>query len=245
MKNMLTISIALAVTLCLNSPARAATIVDVHRDGYVEDFSLDQAVPLDGTADAILDTNALIAGQGEFFDEFNSFRFDDRAIMTFDIDAYSGQTLTSAYLTGYGTRVDNQGSFDPITGRFYLYSGDGLLGLDDFDSAAAFLGDESFAADPQGFDLELFELDVTSHLQNLLNDPTAHFAEFRVESDSPSVFINAGETDGTHSVDPRWPGPKLALNFEPVAAVPEPSSLLLLSFGTGLMAFLRRKKNKA
>ena len=89
-----------------NVPAQAFVSVDVNRDGYIDDFTKSQIVSPDGVPDRISDTNALLAGRGEFFDEFNAFNVDSRAIMTFDLSAYSGQTLTSAYLTGFGTRVD-------------------------------------------------------------------------------------------------------------------------------------------
>lgn len=226
-----------------NVPAQAFIYVDVNKDGYIDDFTNSQAVPPDGVPDRISDTNALLAGRGEFFDEFNAFNVDSRAIMTFDLSAYSGQTLTSAYLTGYGTRVDNKGSLDPITGQFYLYSGDGLVGLDDFNAAADLVGNSSFQADPQGFNLAPFQIDVTSGLQTFLNSGNS-FAEFRVQSASPTVFINAGETDPSSgfSTDPRWGGPKLALEFDSNPVVPEPSTLLLLGGGLAAMRMRKRKR---
>lgn len=226
-----------------NVPAQAFVSVDVNRDGYIDDFTKSQVIPPDGVPDRISDTNALLAGRGEFFDEFNAFNVDSRAIMTFDVSAYSGQTLTSAYLTGYGTRVDNKGSLDPITGQFYLYSGDGFVGLDDFNAAADLVGSSSFQADPQNFNLAPFQIDITTQLQTLLNsgDP---FAEIRVQSASPTVFINAGETDPSSGflTDTRWGGPKLALEFDSNPVVPEPSTLLLLGGGLAAMRMRKRKR---
>lgn len=242
MNNIIRSVFVLAVVCCLNSPAYASILVDVLKDGYIDDFTKSQSIPPDGVPDRISDTNALLAGRGEFFDEFNAFNVDSRAIMTFDLSAYSGQSLTSAFLTGYGTRVDNKGSLAPVIGNFYLYSGDGAVGLDDFNASADFVGANTFQADPQGFDLAPFQMDVTSSLQSFLNNGHS-FAEFRVQSASPTIFINAGETDpaGGFSTDDRWGGPKLALTFEANPVVPEPSTFFL--FGAGLAA-MRIRKNK-
>lgn len=233
----------LAVVCCLNNPAHAFILVDVFKDGYIDDFTKSQSIAPDGVPDRISDTNALLAGRGEFFDEFNAFNVDSRAIMTFDLSAYAGQNLTSAFLTGYGTRVDNKGSLDSITGNFYLYSGDGAVGLDDFNAPADFVGANSFQADPQGFDLAPFQIDVTSSLQPFLNSGNP-YAEFRVQSASPTVFINAGETDpaGGFAADDRWDGPKLALNFATNPVVPEPATFFL--FGAGLAAMRLRKAKR-
>lgn len=225
-------------------PAQAAIFVDVYRDGYIDDFTKDKNTPPDGIPDRISDTNALLAGRGEFFDEFNAFNVDSRAIMTFDVSAYAGKNLLSASLQGYGTRVDNKGSPDPITAQFYFYGGDGQVGLDDFNAGGPTFAFNNFAPHPEGFDLDPFEVDVTSALQLLLNDSNA-FAEFRVQSLAPTVFINAGEVDPNSGfqTDPRWPGPRLALEFDHNNTVPEPSTLLLL--GGGLAAAMRLRKRKS
>lgn len=115
-KIILCLSVSVSI-VCLSLPAQAV-ILDVSKDGYIEDFTRDQNIPPDGVPDRLSDTNALLASRGEFFDQFNSFNVDSHAIMTFDISSYAGLNLLSAHLTGYGTRVDNSGSFDPITENF-------------------------------------------------------------------------------------------------------------------------------
>lgn len=222
--------------------ASAETNIAVYRDAYFDDFTNEQAVPPDGVPDRISDTNALLASRGEFFDEWNSFNVDSHAVMTFDVSSYVGTTLEWAHLTGYGTRVDNQGSLDPITGQFYLYRGNGLVEFDDFNTPATYIGEWSFYPNPGGFDLDRFELDVKPALQTLLNNPLTSFAEFRVESEAATVFINAGEVgpDSGFSVDPRWPGPILT-----VSIVPEPiGGLLMLVGGLFMGSISRRRRQK-
>ena len=238
----ITLSLAVFIALFCYSFSAEAVFVDVFKDGYIDDFTRDQSTPPDGVPDRISDTNALLAGRGEFFDQFNAFNVDSRAIMTFDVSAYAGQNLLSAYLTGYGTRADTKGSLDPITGDFYIYSGDGLVGLDDFNASASLVGSKSFAS-KSPFDLDPFQLDVTSSLQSFLNGSSS-FAEFRVQSASPTVFINAGETDPASgfSTDPRFPGPKLELAFDQRSPVPEPATLFLLGGGLAAMRLRKRKR---
>ncbi len=219
----------------------AATIVDVHKDGYLNDFTRSTIISPDGIADEIRDTNALLSSRGIF----GNFNVDSRIIMTFDILPYASKHLTSAFLTGYGTRVDTRGSLDPISGEFYLYSGDGLVGLNDFDLPATYLGIVNFQADPAGFNLSPFQLNVTSSLQHLLNN-SDHYAEFRIKTNSPTIFINAGEVDPSSffTVNTLYPGPKLALTLSEPLVTPEPSFMVLFGIGSIFMGktFLRRKK---
>ena len=93
------------------------------------------------------------------------------------------------------------------------------------------------------FDLDPFQVDVKNVLQALL-DGSSSFAEFCVESEAASVFINAGEVDPAtfFQIDTRFPGPKLVLGFDQNAVVPEPSTILLLGFAGIGFFWLRRLK---
>lgn len=218
--------------------AHAINILDVYKDAYIEDYTFTLTPGPDGIPDRISDTNALLASRGEFFDEYNNFNVDSHIVMTFDISQYIGKTLSSAYLTGNGRRTDtwNSGETNPISGLFYIYAGDGLITLEDFNIPATYIGEQSFAPDPNNnFHLSYFALDITPYLQSLLNDPLNSYAEIRVESASPTVYIQAGEFAG---IDVLYPGPQLALTV-----VPEPISSVLMLLGGG-MIFLRRKSNR-
>jgi len=229
-----------ALLLSLTGTTHAATThINVYADGTIEDFTHSDTEDIDGVPDRISDTNSLLPARGIF----TGFNVDAHAIMTFDISDYSHRPLSSAFLTGYGTKVDNAAYPDSIDGNFYIYyGGNGLVELDDFNTPGTFIGNVTFTPSSP-FNLEYFQLDITSYLQELLN--TNHeYAEFRVEAEYPTVYINAGETgpSSDHTIDPTWPGPQLALTFSDVHAVPEPGSLFLL--GAALMGggLCRRKK---
>jgi hypothetical protein len=238
-------SLLVALLISVSRPAEAFVLIDVYRDGYIDDISFNQDVPLDGIPDDVYDTNALLAGRGEFFDEFNNFRFDARAVMTFDVGPYAGRRLQSTELRGFGFATGSAGT--PVEGLFYLYEGDGIVGLDDFDVPADFAGNYTFdrASDYTALSRHTFAVDVTAPLQTLLSED-AGYAEFRLEADRPEIYLSAGETR-----EPLFPldfqddhirhGPRLKLVFQETAAVPEPSTFILLSAGLAGCAFRRRK----
>jgi hypothetical protein len=224
-------------------PAEALVIIeDVYRDGYVEDFTRLENVDPDGIPDRINDTNSLLSARGKAFDQFNSINYDLHSIITFDISAYSGMQLFSAKFSAYGRRADAGTSTDPISGQFYLYAGNGLVELNDFSGPAEFLGDATFTPNPPfSSDLDFFELDATAALQALL-DHSDSFAEFRVESEQKTAYINAGESFN-FPLDQRWPGPRLTLTFDESAVVAEPATAMLFAAGVAGGIFKRRRKS--
>lgn len=233
-------------------PAQAFVYLDVHRDGYVEDVSFDANIALDGIPDAVNDTQAILTGRGDLFNEFSNFRFDSHGIMTYDIVPYHGMDLLSAQLYGYGHATGSSNAIsDPINARFYSYGGDGGVGLADFDAPADLSGSfDFFAVDVSDYvnstQNSTFEVDVTDTIKQYFHTKP-DYLKFRVEAEDIEVYISAGEINGStvntdYDFDGVRHGPRLRLAFaeQNSAAVPEPATLFL--FGSGLAgAFIRRR----
>jgi hypothetical protein len=213
-------------------PCAEAVILDVVADAYLQDFASDGL--LDGVPETMHDTNALLASTGLLS---SGAAVDSRAILVFDVSPYAGMTLSSAALSGFGGRVDNGFLPDPITAHFFGYAGDGSITLADFDRAATAAGSVNLPGVTQfPFNLAAFSVPVSPVVQPLLAG-SLPYLEFRVEADALSAYLNA-----FNATDPRFTGPRLALEFEepqsepPRGVVPEPSSLWLFSSALGMLA---------
>lgn len=100
----------------------------------------------------------------------------------------------------------------------------------------------NFVADYADADLDArgfigFEIDVTSVVADLIDDPSVSHIGFRLLSNEPvAQGFNTGTTALT-SLDRSGFGPNLVVDV-----VPEPASAALLGAGAGLLAYGRRRK---
>lgn len=227
----------LAAVFSISYSAEAA-VIDVFKDGYVEDF--EPSGVLDGNPDRVRDTNALLAGKGILT---GGEAMDSRVIMSFDLSPYWGGQLDSAKLTGFGRRVDSWPlGGDPITVHFFHYIDDGIVTLDDFNQPATFFSDLSLPNTMDFNDFLFFEIDVTPIVRAGL-DNNDQYLEFRVEAEELTGYISAGESLSSLHPDSGRLGPQLhlAVNATSGNVVPEPMTVLL--FGGGLIgAYLRKRK---
>ncbi|MFA6321842.1 MAG: PEP-CTERM sorting domain-containing protein [Candidatus Omnitrophota bacterium] len=210
-----------------------AVTLNTTADGYIEDTGKD------GNPDLIINSNALLTGTGTLT---SGAGYELRSIMNFSLGSYAGNTLASARLSGYGRRVGSNGNL-PIGLGLYLSAGDGSISLNDFSQSASYLEDITLPGGSQTdfFDFGLWQIDVTSGVQELL-DNSDLYAEFRLQSSKETGYISATDMDPSYSSDP-YRGVQLELIFSPSPAVPEPGTLLLVGFGAfGTLSRLIRKK---
>lgn len=226
------IAMAMAIMILSFSalPIVEASIqINVFNDAYIDDY--DQLPTINGIPDQITNNQALFIGNGTLS---SGNALEARGIMTFDIAPYSLSSLSSATLSFYG--MGNAGQNLSL----YIYGGDGLVTLSDYNTSASYIND---LAMPIG-SVDLVTIDITSDLQSYffnVND----YAEFRIQSNYTGRFVDAeiktGEATFPFSIPPGQIGPYLTLDFNnsPTNAVPEPATILL--FGCGALGLIRRK----
>lgn len=232
----------------LPTSAQAAIILDVVVDAYVEDF------PRDGVPDNVLDTNSLILDRVTVTtQQFGTVEIEGRPVMAFDLSPYSGQFLTSAIFSAYGTttRYGAAEPADPLTADLLAFAGDGVIDLADFNRPGAWANSVTIPGaavptllPPIRIPMEFFDTDVTNAVQAWLTAGTA-FGEFRLESDQETFFalLAAGQVPLPFSPEP-FPGPRLALTFAGSSpTIPEPASLWLM--GLGFVALRSHRRHRA
>ncbi len=169
------------VVLALTAPAAFATdVLPTVR------FSTHDA-PIDGTADSFNGSPfegllRLVASQ------------EDRAMQEFDVAAFTGQSVTSATISGT-VAVNNAFDNGVRTFDFRLYSGNGVAELSDHAIASTLVGSGSYHPPMQSS--FTYSFDVTSQVAALIGGG-ATWVGLRVEATSnpnfPSILDNALNT---------------------------------------------------
>ena len=150
---------------------------------------------------------------------YHSSQGDRRAIAEYDVDFFTGATLTEARISGRLSVNNSLPSGDRIF-NVLLYAGDGSMQNDDFDRPGSVVG--TFSYDPPNVSSVDFDFDVSSVAQTLL-DGGATYLGFRFEQ------TNEG-------------APNVISSSNPVilTIVPEPATATLLA-GLSLLTLRRRR----
>lgn len=149
---------------------------------------------------------------------------DQRGLIEYDLSQFSENSFATAVLHGT-IQVNNSLDTGPRTIRIEAYTGDGVIGVGDFDIGSSLLGDATYH--PPTDDSVPFSFDVTAFLKTMLAGPANHFgvrfSGFNLQA--PSV-LSANDL------------PLLTLT------VPEPSTMVLsaMSAVALMIVALRRRR---
>jgi hypothetical protein len=181
MKRLFIIVITLCVSTLAQSSGAGVSPISPAVDGWVRDGL---NFPKDGVPDTV-SPNSIV----QVLDVDRPMNpFEDRGIIEFDISSVTVVTAATLHLTEHGST----GPF-PFTVDAFVYSGDGVLALTDFNAGTLFT---SFAYSGESS----VSLDVTSVVDDLVTSG-AGFAGFNLQFAIPTTIPLNGPFVSFHSLE--------------------------------------------
>ena len=155
----------------------------------------------------------------------------DNVILEFDVSSLAPTTpLTSASLSLVQDGPVSNVGLNSVPIEAFVYAGDGVVNIDDFDAVAPNVGNFSVPLTVTGGDILTFDFTDLAEFQSIINGGTG-FLTIRLET-------NSFATLGFASLeDPVFASPTLRVESE---AIPEPSSVGMLLLLGGCLVRRRR-----